>query len=463
MKFSLSKYYIFWILAVCLLVFAVIEIVEAKKPTPTPEEPLELYDKNIITTTPIGEVMRVWGYVSPDPVYGYEDIWTKEGERYKAVALGDIDGLPGRELCAASVNYVCEGRGRQRKCDYRIVVDVYREGLPGVQLSSPEVHDRSCVICELVLADVDGDSVDEIILTTDRNLVVFKYDDLKNEIVELDSKSDFLADLDKDYWIWSMAVADIFPENEPNQQNEILVTVNPMGLDSKEGYLFIFKLNSKADDDKLIWYLDPVFNNLGDPYPWKLGSHSLAAGDSDDNDTLDTLCATAFNYVPVENEIYYDNYLVIWDIEEDGEAYTFTCRPAIPISSSAEGPIYLDVGDVYPSNVGDEIVLLRRDVPTDTLELYSFDGTSLELIKTPTLSEGYFSMVRVADSDEDGQIEIICVGGVPQKAGKKGRATTRSDYYIEVFGLINGNIESEWRTHGGESGRDEAPWDASVG
>lgn len=93
MKFFSSKHYVFWILAICLLVFAAFEIAEAKKPTKPPqEEPLELYGKNIVTTTPIGEIMRVWGYVSADPVDGYQNIWTKEGERYKAVAIGDING-----------------------------------------------------------------------------------------------------------------------------------------------------------------------------------------------------------------------------------------------------------------------------------------------------------------------------------------------------------------------------------
>ena len=95
MKHSLSKYYVLWILAVCLLAFAALEIAEAKKPTKPPqEEDLQLDDKNIVTATPIGEIMRVWGYkgIDSEGKDYYENIWTKEGERYKAVALGDIDG-----------------------------------------------------------------------------------------------------------------------------------------------------------------------------------------------------------------------------------------------------------------------------------------------------------------------------------------------------------------------------------
>lgn len=160
MRLFLSKHYVLWILAVCLLAFAVFEIAEAKKPTKPPqEEVLQLYNKNIVTTTPIGEIMRVWGSLDDDSA-GYANIWTKEGERYKAVVLGNIDGDNTKELYAASVNYV-------RRHGYRIVIDVYKEGMSGVTLSLPPVWDRSCVNCELILGDVCGYDGDEIILSTD--------------------------------------------------------------------------------------------------------------------------------------------------------------------------------------------------------------------------------------------------------------------------------------------------------
>lgn len=424
MKFSLLKHGVAGSLALCLLLFVAIQLVEAKKPKP-PEELLQLNTKNIVTTTPIGEIMRVWGSLWPEP--GYENIWTKEGERYKAVALGDIDGIGGRELYAASVNYV-------RRRGYRIVVDVYEENLAGIQLSSPEVWDRSFVNCELILADVTGDSNNEIILSTDHNLVVFGYDK-PGHIIQLAYK-DNIDDIfsDQNYWIYSIAVANVV---DTDPAGEILLGVNPVGYDA--GYLFIYNLVGNS--------LEKIsrFDCSSGMRIW-----SLAAG-VDGSDRSLKICASAFSYQnPPERSC--QNYLLIWDLGG--------LELSIPIGDPTSSRFRLDVGDVLEDS-GDEIVLIRNDFQPNKLEIYTLSGGKTSWEAQASSSEGSFSNVYIADSDGDGSKEIVCIGAAPQRLGKKGKgAISGSYYYIEVFGI---NSTSEWMVIGGEPRRHEAPWDAAIG
>lgn len=372
MKFFSSKHYVFWILAICLLVFAAFEIAEAKKPTKPPqEEPLELYGKNIVTTTPIGEIMRVWGYVSADPVDGYQNIWTKEGERYKAVAIGDINGDNTRELYAASVNYV-------RRSGYRIVVDVYIDEQPGVQLGSPPVWDRSCVGYELILADVCGDSDIEIILSTDHNVVVFGYDG-NGEIVQLAYKEDIGDGTfeDQKYWIYAMAVADV----NGDSKGDILLGVNPVGYEA--GYLFIYELvDSPPDSDGLPYSIEQV----SDPYQCSDGRRilSLATGDSDSVNGPDKICATAFEYLEPGESIY-QNYLLIWSYDNDNG---LNLDVELPIGGLTSDWFSLDVGDVLPGCDGDEIALIRNDQEYSKLKLRSLNnGSIIDELEAPVSVE----------------------------------------------------------------------------
>jgi hypothetical protein len=457
MKFSLSKFGFFGIIALCFFIFVAIRIVEAKKPAPKPEEPLELYGKNIVTTTPIGEIMRVWG--SSGINADYENIWNKEGERYKAVVLGDIDGTSDqRELYAASVNYICQGRGKNRECDYRIVVDVYRKGESGIKLSSPEVWDRSCVNCELILADVCGGSESEIILSTDHNVVVFGYDG--TEIKQLAYKDDIGNGIftEQKYWIYTMAVADI----DTDLKDEILLGVNPGGYDA--GYLFNYKLEEKSPPN-------------GSEFPYSLkevspsyhcpdGMRIYSLGTGYDNEETFKICATAFVYLEPWERIF-QNYLLIWNWDEslifEGDGL---------IDGQTSSWFSLDVGNVledtsYPGYPGEEIVLIRNDSQPGKLELYSLDGISLNLVAPAFSEEVSLYNVYIADSDNDGSKEIICVGGAAQKTGKGGKGgICGSYYYIEVFGVSDGaasKIESEWWIIDGDRRKDEAPWDASIG
>jgi len=434
MKSSLTKYGIFGIIALFLFVFTMIRIGEAKKPAPKPEEPLELYDKNIVTTTPIGEIMRVWGYVSSDPVYGYQNIWTKEGERYKAVALGDIDGTPDQEeLYAASVNYV-RARG------YRIVVDVYREGEEGITLSSPEVWDRSCVDCELILADVCGGPDSEIVLSTDHNVIVFGYDGAEiKQLAYIDDIGDGIFPEQK-YWIYAIAIANV----DTDTQDEILLGVNPVGYDA--GYLFIYELEDPPSFKEVSSLLCPIGMRI----------YSLAAGI--DSSTNLKICATAFEYLEPGERIY-QNYLLIWmwDGNLNLEFYDLIGDPTSDWFS-------LDVGDVLEGDPADEIVLIRNDFQLGKLELYSLNGTLLPQEAFASSEEVSLNYVYVADSDGDGFNEIVCVGGAAQKAGKGGKGgICGSYYYIEVFGIGLEGIVSEWSIIGGDRCQDEAPWNASIG
>jgi hypothetical protein len=451
MKFSLSKYGTFGIIVLFLLVFVTIRIVEAKKPAPKPEEPLELYDKNIVTTTPIGEIMRVWGSLKPDS--DYQNIWNKEGERYKAVALGDIDGISDqKELYAASVNYICQGKGKNRECGYRIVVDVYRDGEPGIQLSSPEVWDRSCVNCELILADVCGDSDSEIILSTDHNVVVFGYDGTEiKQFAYKDNIGDGIFPEQK-YWIYAMAVADIDADSE----DEILLGVNRSGYD--DGYLFIYELEETSTVELELPYSLEEVSNSHCPKGMRISS----LGTGYDGEGNFKICATAFELESEER--IYKNYLLIWKLDE----YLYL-EGNLPIGGQTRSRFDLDVGDVLggAGYSGDEIVLIRNDSQPGKLELYSLDGDYLYLEAPAFSEEASLNYVYIADSDNDGSMEIVCVGGAAQETGKGGKGgTCGSYYYIEVFGVSDGSspkIESEWWIIDGDRCQDEAPWDASIG
>ena len=334
---------------------------------------------------------------------------------------------------------------------------MYKENQPGVQLSSPEVWDSSCVICELILADVTGDGTNEIILTTDHNLVVFGY--VGAEIKQLAYKDNII---EPRYWIWSMAVADV----NDDSKNDILLGVNPVGYDP--GYLFMYELVDPPDSDGLSYSLKQIsdFYQCSD----RMRILSLAAGDSDSVNGPDKICATAFQYADTEERIY-QNYLLIWDFGD------WNSPRVITVGEETDTYWFrLDVGDVVDGEyTGDEIALLRPDLAPEQLELHSLsalllseDGVLGSPIRTTsaTPSEVNPDEVYIANWDGDLKNEIVCVGAVAQKSGKDGKgATCGSYYYIEVFGIDpdSGNIFSEWYTIGGDRCRDEAPWDASIG
>ncbi len=405
--------------------------VVSKKPTPEPEPTLQLNSVNIITAEPNGDGRRlhVWGYADNS----YENIWTAESVGYDSVAIGDVDDDGKREIVAITSSKVTEGRGKSGTSWYNVFFDVYKEGESGVWLSSEGVReDRVFWSNEITIADLDGDSVNEIVMITANWVVVHRFlpgvspGEGSFEIVG--QRSSFIDG--RSLSLRSVTVANI--DGDPF--NEILVSATDRGEENL-GYLLIFQDAG----------LDEEFIQIN--MSARLSDQSLRVGNLD-GEGYPEIVSTGFR----QNGDLYQPFLFVWKYNG---GWGLIVEKSIWPETSNWPWVHAAVGELSPSSPGEEIVLVTSN--PDQVILYALASTGDRLDEVWTLTLDYFSVtinnVIVANSDNDEANEIIISGG-----GRRGRNS--GTFYLEVF---DSDGSREWDLLGGEKREHTEVWNAAVG
>ena len=431
----MRKAHVILLSLVLLAVLSYSAVVKFTKKPSTPQ-PLTLYKRNIVTAEPSGlkynARLRVWGYNADNKTY--ENIWIVEGISYSSVAIGNVDSDPDREIVAVT-----------RRSYHEIYFHVYKEGVSGVWKESPGVEEPTYWFSEVTISDLDGDGLNEIVMVTERHLVVYRYncDTKEFEIVYSWNSSTLAEELgleeQEELHLCSVTVGDV---NATSSGVEILVSgyvlrrIDSTPVKENKGFVFVFN----KDAELIAWTEVGAY----------LGDQTLRVGDLDGDGDLE-ICSTGSVKIVTDEQEYYQSYIFVW-------SNTLDLIVQYKVFETTEEPwTHLDVGELNLTYPGEEIALGSGN--PDLIILYGFEGNSLVEYGRKVLD--YYRVtinnVYIADSDGDGSNEVVVSGyGSEETQGTYGRS---GRFYLEVFSAA---LSSEWRRIGGERGEMEV-WYAAIG
>jgi len=418
--FALGSLFVF------LLSFLVADFVQAEKPDtppgqdkgkPEPSAPiLYLNDYNIVTAEPDGTgYLHVWGYNGSS----YEKIWTAESVHHSSVAIGDIDGDNKREIVAPTSCKIegKAGKGPKGTSYYKYYINVYKEDFDatdyerGIWRSTfydgleNNIQETNHWSSEIAIANVDVDSLNEVVLLTANYIAIFRYDKDTDyayndeqgafQRIALQSPEDSVGGIS--LVLQSLVCGDI----DDDGMDEILVAANVPGLDANQSYILAYDYNAANTDTGL----DLKFVKSIDDA--SIGHQSLRIADLDGDESVE-LCSPAYKYENGE----YQSYIFIW---EKTEGEWFGSRYDFLIISEADWPWnHLDTGELISDSPGDEIVLSIGNSRKLIQYECTREGGSFQLIFVdeisvdPTCSIGG---VNIADVDGIDGNEIVVSGG----------------------------------------------------
>jgi len=368
-------------------------------PPPTPPLPtLASPFSYIVTSSPGGYVpdqktggdgvIRVWGWDSGDATY--ENIWTARYANWgQAVAIGDVDNDGPREVVAATCT-IAKKVGS--KTYYNLFFHAFKEGIEGIWLSSPSITDDvACSSMQITVADVDGDSNNEVVMITYHWLVVYRYN-VGSKQMEIMNRVNVGSTL----MLTSVTV----------DQKEILLSANDVS--TYKAYLMSF--------DGGLHQLSTV--------PVKLGSKVLHAGDLD-GDGKTEICSYGWK----QSGTTYQTYLYVWERTDSTiiESHLF---------DSNDFPwVHLDIGELDPDHLGLEIVLAISIPEPNQMMVYELSG-DLTTKWSKILSGSDYSRITINN------LNVANLGGDGNKIITSGEyGCDHSAYYLEVFDQEN----SEWQ------------------
>jgi len=422
-----SKKGLRWIVSISLILFLGGTFVPSilakkpKKPTPTPS-PVTLAERNIITFEGGKERLTVWGLTGDND---YSNIWTAEDVIYSSLAIGDIDGIGTREIVGARYCKLYEGK-RNGPYFYKAFINVYREKEEGVEdgiwtttyyedsnnISEPD----SPLGSELILNDVDGDGINEIVMLTTTHLAVYKFNSDVNDVYTqaLQKIADCQlssGDLREGTEVWlrlqSMSVGDI--DNDRNK--EIIAVGHLVSISNNMGYVFIYNLSGPDTNGE--YYLT---EKQKIEVPYNFSKNSLRAGDLD-GDGLIEFCSTAYSQSGTYPNDSYTQYLLVWDDYENGGAWDNPYVYQINPGDTTYQMNYMDIGNLDDNPNQDEIAVLLRSA--DELVTYSWSPSGLTEMNRINLDSSIaINRIAIGDSNNDSANEIV-IGGYKKVRNKQ--------------------------------------------
>ncbi len=383
------------------------------KDKPKPSAPrLDLSGYNIVTAEPGGTGhLHVWGNTGST----FDKIWTAESVNHSSTAIGDLDGDGStREIVAPTSCRISgkKGKGQKGTTYYKYFINVYQEGFDASEYemgiwrstyydsTDNNIKETNPWKSEIAIANVDGGSLNEVVLLTANYIAVFRYDASMvyayngepgafQKIAELN-----VADsMGKTSLVMrSLACGDI----DGDDKDEILIAANVPGSGVNQSYILAYDYSSDSGL-KLIDYI-----SIDDA---SIGHQSLRLADLDGDESVE-LCSTAY----IEDQGSYQSYVFIWEQDENGN---FVTRHSISIGSDTDPPWnHLDTGELSDSP-GDEIVLSIGHKRQIFLYKCERDGGDLDLGYINDISSypTFINGVKIADTDGTTGNEIVVYGG----------------------------------------------------
>jgi len=419
----------------------------------SPITPVTPIRQAYITTSEFGGRLRIWGYNESSGEY--EVLWSVESMFYESIAMGDVDNNGKNEVLGTKTRKGSDGTY------YEIIFDVYNEvdsdhweriksngQMEGVK------EDQKYKNHEIVVADVDGEPGNEVIMKTHHGLVVYKYSEAEGDFKKLSSTNSFVDG--KTVTLESLIIRDI----DRDGINEILVSANDEEIENK-GYLLIYQDFSLTE-----FVIVPINAHLGPStqYYVELGNkfrhNSLRVGDLEGDGSIE-ICSSGYrkesNVSRMWNDGYsvyslegdlYEVYLFMWDSNGNllHEIFVYEVHYwGLPT-------LTFDIGDVDPNHVGNEIAYWFREGTTEKgssdyeyykLTLSYFEESKLNELWRTTTDGG--RNLYITDSNGDGENDIV-LGG------------RKNCFYLEIF---DENGDSLWKRLKEEVGEGDVMYIAS--
>jgi len=370
------------------------------KPKPISSR-LTLKASNIVTYELYKNRIRVWG--NDGDGEGYSNIWTAEEVNYRSIAIGDIDGDGQEEIVGLGVCERVYGKGKNREKEYEIFINVYKEGQQGIWMTTYSdneniiIEEKDTSYYEIVLNDIDGDNLNEIILMTRTYLTIYKYDNdtgILKKIASRQLSKDIPFDKDVgSFGLKSVTAGDI----DRDGQKEIIAAGDLISTENK-GCIFICNL---PDSDTELNLKNTIY------VEYNFSKNSLRAGDLDRDGYME-LCASVYNMSGSYPNYNYASYLLIWDYVQEA----FACEeleleddePYLPWNP-------LDVGNLDNDPTRDEIALVVGH--SKQLLIYNWETSGFSNLYTIDLNPLTTIVdIAIGDSNSDGNNDINIAGNI---------------------------------------------------
>jgi len=406
--------------------------------------PITPIRQSYISTSELGGRLRIWGY--DESSSGYEVLWSAVSVYYDAIAMGDVDNDGKNEVLGTKTRKATDGSY------YEIFFDVYNEADSGrweriksIGQMEGVKEDQKYRDHEIVVADVDGEPGNEVIMKTHHWLVVYQYSEVEGDYKKLSSTKLFIDE--KMVMLDSVTVGDV----DRDGVTEILVSANEEGIENK-AYLLIFQDFTLKEfvQVNISAHLGTYSANSGLSLPLSL-HNSLHIGDLDGDGYLE-ICSTG--YKKESDTLYkllqrgavvtcvgdlYKVYLFVWshigELILESQIYeTFYW----PLPS-----LVFDIGEIDPNNEGEEIAYSDLEPYSHQLSLCYFEESSLSEIWRTALDGFAYTNLYIADSDGDGDNEIVISGMELRSEAPTGT------FYLEIF---DEQGKSLWKRVNGEIG-----------
>ncbi len=421
-------------------------------PIPPPIPPITPIKPAFLATSEFGGRLRIWDYNYSSGEY--EVLWSAESMFYDSIAMGDVNNDGKKEVLGTKTRKGLDGTY------YEIIFEVYNEvdsyhweriksngQMEGVK------EDQKYKNHEIVVADVDGEPGNEVIMKTHHWLVVYKYSEVEGDFKKLSSTNPFVDG--KTVTLESLIIRDI----DRDGINEILVSANEEENENK-GYLLIYQ-----DFSLTGFVIVPINAHLGPSiqYYVELGNkfrhNSLRVGDLEGDGSIE-ICSSGYRKESNVSRKWYEGgafrlegdlyevYLFIWDSNGNllHEIFVYEVHYwDLPT-------LTFDIGDVDPNHVGDEIAYWfrlgteekgSRDYEYNKLTLSYFEESKLNELWSTTTDGG--RNLYITDSNGDGENDIV-LGG------------RKNCFYLEIF---DENGDTLWKRLKEEVGEGDVMYIAS--
>lgn len=409
---------------------------KAKKEKPSP--PLELGVINLATQD--SEALRVWtrpyAYGENVGTTEFVEQWSKENCYCNSLEFGDANNDGVSDLV---VSRYIEKR-KKNQVEYYSYFEVYEDGSTGESSFTSEKIPSGKWYWEneALVADLDGDDANEVILKTSRMIAIYRLSKTDDGITTCDEI--LYTHEQTEYVYLDLAVANI----DKDEANIPEIIVSTSG-----GFLRIFYyegnnncfLPKDTEPVEISWPEDkPIYIFI--PYIYEIKAVDLFPSDN----YLEIL-GESHRYGPELAKT--PPYLHVWTYDGTKGKYSHFHSQGLEREDPDPSNRYFftfDAGDLDSNGTVEVILGTHCLYPMDEFIVWQWELDLLkfnEILLSPMFSNVHARTVTVSETDLDDDLEVTISGSVYS-------APRFKDFYVEVFdwdgiGLV---LQSAWRKEG---------------